>query len=342
MICCGGHTRRVYVVLLGSVVLSGAIFVGCNSSDTGNATQSGYTFASESATLTNRYFPAKAGHVITFVGHGSFEGSHYVWMFTEGETIQGIATLHETGTVINANGETSVQFDSMLAQDINGNVHVLKNGGELCGVAAGLVPTLLMPGEPKVGDKFAPGANYAGSVLSLDEKVDSYTGVLHTQFIVNQADNTKNQYDDYWSPGIGQVKSVWSLADGTTGYWVRAYPDFHTMQADLLACTQSGPLGADARNVFSQNYNVPSDRLEQGTWDCDIHCWGKIACDFEMESLIAVAVWRIRANMDGWLFIDECGGDLDSYCYKHARYFNHWQWHQGELESTMGHSCFRH
>lgn len=342
MICCGGHKRWVYVVLLGSVVLSGAIFVGCNSSDTGNATQSGYTFASESATLTNRYFPAKAGHVITFVGHGSFEGSHYVWMFTEGETIQGIATLHETGTVINANGETSVQFDSMLAQDINGNVHVLKNGGELCGVAAGLVPTLLMPDEPKVGDKFAPGANYAGSVLSLDEKVDSYTGVLHTQFIVNQADNTKNQYDDYWSPGIGQVKSVWSLADGTTGYWVRAYPDFHTMQADLLACTQSGPLGADARNVFSQNYNVPSDRLEQGTWDCDIHCWGKIACDFEMESLIAVAVWRIRANMDGWLFIDECGGDLDSYCYKHARYFNHWQWHQGELESTMGHSCFRH
>ena len=79
----------------------------------------------------------------------------------------------------------------MLAQDINGNVHVLKNGGELSGVAAGLVPTILMPGEPKVGDKFAPGTNYGGSVLSLDRKVDSYTGVLHTQFIVNQADNQR-------------------------------------------------------------------------------------------------------------------------------------------------------
>ena len=348
MKCISGRKSWMYVVLTGAAILLGSIFSGCNSSDPGNATLNGYTFAPESATLTSRYFPAKAGHVFTFVGQGSFEGSYYVWMLTEGEIIQGVATLHETGTVMNANGEASVQFDSMLAQDIEGNVHVLKNGGELSGVAAGLAPTILMPGDPKVGDRFAPSVNYTGEVLSVDETVDSYTGVLHTQFIVNQGDNTENQYDDYWAPGIGQVKSVWSLADGTTGYWVRLYPDFHTVQADVEACLQPGTPGENARIAFSQKYNVPLSNLE--TFATSNDDWNYVRCTLEEATVVGSFMWIYFANQDGWKlpgeskhWEDSCGIQ-NEYC---KRFKDHcgasWMtWQKGCLKPRCGcNECFR-
>jgi hypothetical protein len=343
MNCGGGHKMRLHILLMGAAVSLGAIFSGCNSSGNDGITLTGYTFHSDSASLTNRYFPDSVGHVISFAGHGSFEGSSYTWMFTEGEVIQGVATVHEKGFLTNPKGETSILFDSMLAQDVQGKVHVLKNGGALSGVAAGLTATILMPGNPKVGDCFAPGTNYTGTVLSLNETVDSYAGVLHTRFIVDQSDNKKDQYDDYWAPGIGQVKSVWSLADGTTGYWVRLYPDIHTMQADLQACMQPGTPGEDARLAYSEKYKVPLSELQPpGANEWDFHYWGMIACHWEMETLPGAILWRIRANLDGWTFTDACGGDLDWYCRQQAQHCNHWQWHQGELESTIGGSCFRH
>ncbi|MHB8773421.1 MAG: hypothetical protein ACYC7J_20715 [Syntrophales bacterium] len=216
--------RRLYILLIGALLSAAAMLGGCGSSD-GTTTLNGYPFSSDSATLTNRYFPAIAGEAITFTGYGSFAGTVYTWTFSPGETVQGVATLRERGTVTNAAGDTTIEFDSMLAQDIRGNVHVLKNvsggTGTLSGVAAGLAATLLMPGDPRVGDSFGPSADYTGTVLSLDETVGSYTGVLHSLFVVEQGNNTRNRYDDYWAPGVGQVKSTWSLADGTSGYWLR-------------------------------------------------------------------------------------------------------------------------
>lgn len=217
---------RRYILLLVAMIYASAFLGGCGSSDKEGITLQGYTFASGSATLTNSYFPASAGKVIGFIGYGAWAGSSYTWTFTPGESIQGIATLREKGTMTNSSGETTVLFDSLLAQDTQGNVHVLKNiSGDtstLSGIAAGQAATFLMPGNPKVGDGFGPSANYTGTVIALDETVGSYTGVLHTQFVEAQGDNTKDQYDDYWAPGVGQVKSLWSLADGTTGYWLRA------------------------------------------------------------------------------------------------------------------------
>ena len=344
MKCSSGRKIWMYIVLTGAAIFWGSIFSGCHSSDPGNATLNGYTFTPESATLTSRYFPAKAGHVITFVGQGSFEGSYYVWMLTEGEIIQGVATLHETGTVMNANGEASVQFDSMLAQDINGNVHVLKNGGELSGVAAGLAPTILMPEDPKVGDRFAPSANYTGEVLSLDETVNSYTGVLHTQFIVNQADNTKNRYDDYWAPGIGQVKSSWLLADGTAGHWVRVYPDFHTMQDDVEACLQPGTLGEDARIAFSQKYNVGLDRLETAVASNDD--WNYARCYLEGATVVGVLMWEHFVDLDRWIIpemgVPSCGTWVE-YCKRYKDHCgSYWTtWQKGCLQSRCGcYECF--
>jgi hypothetical protein len=213
--------------------------------------------------------------------------------------------------------------------------------GTLSGVAAGLAATILMPGSPRVGDRFAPSANYNGTVLSLDETMDSYTGVLHTRFIVDQTDNKKNQYDDYWAPGIGQVKSVWSLADGKAGHWLRVHPDFHTMQTDLKACAQPGSLGETARIDFSRKYNLPLSKLDPfGVPNMSPGDWGKAACIFELEWLPGAIVWRIRADMDGWKYRD-CGS-VDDYCYRHAYACNHWQWYQGCLESKLGSFCFNH
>jgi hypothetical protein len=349
MKCCSDNKMRVYVLLIGATISLGAIFNACHSSDKEGTTLNGYTFSPESAALTNRYFPGTAGEVISFIGHGAFEGSVYTWTFTGGDTIQGVATLHEKGISVDPSGETSVEFDSLLAQDVQGNVHVLKNisgdTGTLSGVAAGLSATILMPGNPKAGDSFAPAANYIGTVLSVDETVDSYAGVLHTRFIVDQADNKKSQYDDYWAPGVGQVKSVWSLADGTTGYWSRIYPDFHTMQADLEACMQPGPPGESARIAFSKKYNVPLDKLEPLGASNWINLY-QLACMGEQITIVGGMVWNAFAHTDGWIFRgffdkgDSCGTEYD-YCVAYKEKCGA-GWSQGCLESKIGSRCFRH
>ena len=222
-----GYNELVNFLLLTVILSVSAIFCGCGSSGGDGTNLNGYTFYSDSDTLTNRYFPGSAGDVINFSGNGSLAGSTYTWTFTEGETIQGVATLHEKGVITYQSGDTSTVFDSMLAQDSEGNIHVLKNiedgVGTLSGVAAGSSATLLMPGDPKEDDQFGPSVNYIGTVIALDEVVDSYTNVLHTQFLVDQPNNKTNQYDDYWAQGVGQIKSSWSLADGTTGYWLRVF-----------------------------------------------------------------------------------------------------------------------
>lgn len=222
------HIKRMNFLLLALLLSVSTIVSGCGSSGEDGTDLNGYTFYSDSATLTNRYFPGSAGDVINFSGNGSLTGSTYTWTFSEGEPIQGVATLREKGIITSQSGETSTVFDSMLAQDSERNVHVLKNiengVGILSGVAAGSSATLLMPGNPEKDDHFGPSVNYIGTVIALDEILDSYSNVLHTRFLVDQPTNQTNQYDDYWAPGLGQVKSTWSLVDGTTGYWLRVFP----------------------------------------------------------------------------------------------------------------------
>lgn len=328
----------VLTVCFYSMVSFITLISGCSSSDKSAVTLNGYTFPTDSATLTNHYFPGSAVDGICFTGYDSWTDSSYVWLFTEGEIIQGVETLHAQMVLMNSDGTDSIVFDSMLAQDINGNVHVLKNGETLSGFAAGSAATLLMPGDPKVGDSFGPSADYIGTVLSLDETVGSYTGVLHTQFIVTQADGTKNQYDDYWAPGVGQVKSIWSLADGTTGYWLREYPNFRTLQNDVQACMEPGTAGASARIAFSEKYNVPLDELEiLGDPNASNRCEGW--CYVEEATVVGHFIWWASGRADGWIFSDDprvypwegCGYAID-YCLKYSEFCDHWHWTKGCLK----------
>jgi hypothetical protein len=198
-------------------------------SDNANVTLNGYVFNADSATLTSQYFPGKAGDTLHFHGVGAFEGESYTWTFGQGPVIQGVATIHEKGTSTAKNGTESVIFESMLAQDTNKNIHVLRNiidGKSVdSGVAAGVTPTLLMLADPKVGDSFGPNPSLYGVVTEVNVSVDGYSGVLHSRLVTKDADGkTADTYDDYWAPGVGQIRSVWKLQDGSEGYWTRLTP----------------------------------------------------------------------------------------------------------------------
>ena len=226
MIALNAQLNPVKMLIFFTVgVLAGAIVAGCGSSSNDTVTLNGYSFNNDSATLTNIYFPARAGDVYHFVGYESLADSSYVWTYTPGEEIAGVRTLREEGRVTRTDGSSYLEFSSALAQDTAGNVHVLKNYNDsietLCGVAADTDPTLIMPANPTLGTSFGPAASYEGTVLSLSETVGTYTNVLHSRFINNISATGQDQYDDYWAPGVGQVKSEWSLADGTSGYWLR-------------------------------------------------------------------------------------------------------------------------
>lgn len=216
--------------LVVTFILLNIVACGGGSDDVNTTvTLNGYVFNADSFTLTSRYFPGKAGDVLHFHGFGSFEGESYTWAFTQGPVIQGVATVHETGISVAKDGTESVIFESMLAQDTNMNVHVLRNiingqSGD-SGVAAGVTPTLLMLADPKVGDSFGPNPTMYGMVIEVNIKVDGYSSVIHSRMITKEADGTTaDTYDDYWAPGVGQVRSAWKLKDGSEGYWTRLMP----------------------------------------------------------------------------------------------------------------------
>ena len=212
--------------VLNAFVLFAVLFVaGCGSLDSEGTEINGVIFGDDSAILTNRYFPGKAGDVIRFNGYGAFGGSTYEWTLSEGEVIYGVNTLREEGKVTNPDGSGYTVFNSIIAQDMDGNVHVLKNfdgdEGSLSGVATGKTPTYLMPANPKVGDRFGPSSTNTWLVVSVDEIVDDYSGVLNIESTAQVSDGQTESYQDYWAPGVGQVKSIWTEADGDVGYWLR-------------------------------------------------------------------------------------------------------------------------
>ncbi len=112
---------------------------------------------------------------------------------------------------------------------------------------------------------------------------------------------------------------------------------FRTMQADLQACMQPGPLGEAARIAFSEKYNVPLSEVEKLVGDNSAPIW-HILCEIELATP-GVIVWRIRADLDGWNYT--CGQqDVGEYCYRYSDVCNHWIWAKGCLESKTGHDCF--
>ncbi|MBN1664029.1 MAG: hypothetical protein JW943_10555 [Deltaproteobacteria bacterium] len=200
---------------------------GCGNSEDGwFPTKLGdHIFAGNSDELTNPFFPAKAGDVINFAGtSGDFIGDRYTWTFTAGPSVQGVKTLQEDCTYTVFGGTPAPAFASLLAQDVQGNVHILANRNEAgqwvpSGVAAGKAATLIMITLPATGDVFHPDESTSGSVISTNEVKPGYPGLLHTR--MTTSGDAPDVYDDYWLIGVGQVLSEWTLGDGTGGTWTR-------------------------------------------------------------------------------------------------------------------------
>ncbi len=113
---------------------------------------------------------------------------------------------------------------------------------------------------------------------------------------------------------------------------------FRTMQADLQACMQPGPLGEAARIAFSEKYNVPLSEVERLVGDNSSPFW-HIACEIELATIPGVIIWRIRADQDHWNYT--CGQqDVGEYCYRYSDVCNHLIWAKGCLESKEGPQCF--
>lgn len=184
-----------------------------------------YVFAYNSDNLTNLYFPGRAGRVLEYTGaSGDYLGQSYSWVFSEGPDVRGVHTVKEVGLYGPSGGTMTQIFASLLAQDVQGNVHVLANevNGEwvYSGVAANQEKTILMVTDPAAGDSFNPNpAVYAsGTVVAVNQVQGSYTGVLHTRLTTLAGD----VYDDYWAPGVGQIYSEWNETGGQSGTWVRS------------------------------------------------------------------------------------------------------------------------
>lgn len=213
--------RLKYGLLL-VVVLLLPLLAGCS----GDALLklNNYLFAYNSDNLTNLYFPGRPGLVYNFAcTSGDLVGNSYTWTFSAGPDVRGVHTVQEVGTYGPLGGPMNQIFASLLAQDVQGNVHVLANlvNGQWAysGVAANTDATLLMVTRPGVGDLFNPNPvlYQSGTVVAINQVQNSYTGVLHTRLTSLAGDI----YDDYWAPGVGQVLSEWQLADGTSATWAR-------------------------------------------------------------------------------------------------------------------------
>lgn len=213
--------RSKYGLLLGTVLLL-PLLAGCSGETLLKLND--YLFAYNSDKLTNLYFPAKAGDVLNFAcTAGDYLGQTYTWTFSAGPTVRGVHTLQEIGSYGPVGGPKTQSFASLLAQDVQGNVHILANqvngSWVYSGVAANVSPTILMVTRPAAGDLFNPNpALYqGGTVVALNQVQGPYTGVLHTRL----TELNGSVYDDYWAPGVGQILSEWVLADGTHGTWAR-------------------------------------------------------------------------------------------------------------------------
>lgn len=220
--------RTSFSVIL---VFAACLLVSCGGESDRRVDLGGYEFRNDSAVLTNPWFPAQAGDSWNFTGFEGFEGERYVWDFTEGGMVAGVWTVRERGTHIRNDGGVELVFDSWLAQDAEGNIHVLQNNIENVlipnGVAAGSDATFLLPGKPEVDESFGPDPNLKGTVISLDAEIDGYTGVLHTRFLGKANGkggfdpSIDEHYDDYWATGVGQIHSDWRTEEGVSGHWKR-------------------------------------------------------------------------------------------------------------------------
>ncbi|MCP4686432.1 MAG: carboxypeptidase regulatory-like domain-containing protein [Desulfobacterales bacterium] len=115
-------------------------------------------FGPDSASITNRYTPMKTGDKKTMTGYGNERNKSYVWEAEGEETASGVhcLKLHLKDMV---NGVVEGDDRLWLAQDVNGDVWILKHHDALTGEVnehgiSSSHPVLWMPVHPEAGRIF--------------------------------------------------------------------------------------------------------------------------------------------------------------------------------------------
>ena len=163
-------------------------------------------FDSNSANITNRYFPVQEGNRFEYIGYGNAAGETETWQYLGTEFVESVNCLKlEIG---DATG--------WLAQDTDGNVWFLKIIDEdgVFTLGSG-ISNPWISAEPKVGDRlshiFPESAGTYAEVTEIGVVVNLNTGLGPYENCIEITDYFDYEIEEfeYYCHGIGLVKSIY-------------------------------------------------------------------------------------------------------------------------------------
>ncbi len=173
----------------------------------------GAEFDSNSATLTNIYFPMKVGDRAILSGYGDWAGDTDYWDVVGTEVVDGVKCLKVNR--ISTEGDNFITL--WLAQDTEGNVWALKayfHDYDMTFTLGDGIKFWVMPADPEVGDKAA---------LTLPQSEEHYCAIVEINVTVPELSTGLGPFSgcikvkcwpegsstvevDYYCPNFGCVK----------------------------------------------------------------------------------------------------------------------------------------
>ena len=172
-------------------------------------------FDSNSAKITNQYFPVQEGDWFKYVGYGEeMAGETETWKFLGTEFVKSVNCLK---LEVKVEGDVATVW---IAQDTDGNVWFLKIIMEdgVFTLGSG-ISNPWVNAEPKVGDKlsniFPESAGTYGEVTEIGVDVNLSTSLGPYENCIKITDYFDYEVEDieYYCPEIGLVKSI-HIAEG--------------------------------------------------------------------------------------------------------------------------------
>jgi len=184
----------------------------------GARTISGYTFASNSATFENQYFPASVGYKWIYRGYGAYDGYTKISDALSTEIVYGVSCLK---------GKIQDPVEGIRyfwgAEDTENNIHIFKFQYEShlaleVDSDDDIPANIQLIGSPDVEDSWIRSINGDGvaeyEVMSLTATADGYDNCLKVKGAYGQGPDIDYEY---FKAGVGLVKTEW-VDDG--GSWV--------------------------------------------------------------------------------------------------------------------------
>jgi hypothetical protein len=195
-----------------------------------------YTFNTDSATMTNLYFPLKVGDVWTYECKTPMAGDRIDFLATREETVFGVKCLVTESVAYGPNGEKIYDFVEWIAQDTAGNIHVFRqhisnqkedtlyvNDANMIGLGI-LVPAVnKMQENYSWSEGFAVSAGARGTIIGLNatSEAGKIPGLLLIKEIEHQEGGPGWTIRTYYQKNVGIVEEIFVEPDGKEGIWVR-------------------------------------------------------------------------------------------------------------------------